>query len=137
MSNFHLKIVSLDGKFYDGDAKQVSLRAIDGEVSILARHIPYLTAIGVGECRVYKEDEEKPRRAACIGGFLSVTKDQVLLAPTTFEWAKDIDEERAKDAKARAEEIIESDSASRNDKEMAKNKLKRAKVRLNVVKKDQ
>ena len=119
MSNFHLKIVSLDGKFYDGDAKQVSLRAIDGEVSILARHIPYLTAIGVGECRVYIEGEDTPRSAACIGGFLSVTKNQVLVAPTTFEWAQDIDAERAKDAKARAEEIIESDSASRNDTEMA------------------
>ncbi|HHU72497.1 MAG TPA: ATP synthase F1 subunit epsilon [Clostridiales bacterium] len=135
MSSFHLKIVSLDGLFFDGEARQVSLRSIDGEVSILAGHIPYVTAIGAGECRVYVEDSDQIRRAACIGGLLTVTKEQVLIAATTFEWAENIDYDRAKVAQTQAEDILSSDSASEHKKEVAKNKLIRANTRLKVVEK--
>ncbi|NLP34328.1 MAG: ATP synthase F1 subunit epsilon [Clostridiales bacterium] len=133
MSSFHLKIVSLDGLFFDGEARQVSLRTIDGEVSILAGHIPYVTAIGAGECRVYVEGADQIRRAACVGGILTVTKEQVLIAATTFEWAENIDYDRAKIAKTQAEGILSSANASDHRKEVARNKLTRAKVRLKVV----
>ena len=135
MSSFHLKIVSLDGMFFDGEARQVSLRAIDGEVSILAGHIPYVTAIAAGECRVYVEGTDQIRRAACIGGLLTVTKEQVLVAATTFEWAENIDYDRAIIAKTQAEDILSSNSANDHRKEVAKNKLRRANTRLKVVEK--
>lgn len=131
--NFHLKIVSLDGMFYDGEAKQVSLRSIHGDISILAGHIPYVTGVGAGECRVYVEGEEKPRRAACIGGFVNVSKEVVLIAATTFEWADKIDYERAERAKSHAESVIASNNVTDHDKELAKIKIKRANVRLSVV----
>lgn len=133
MSSFHLRIVSLDGMFYDGEARQVSLQTIDGEVSILASHIPYVTAIGAGECRIYVEDKDDVRRAACIGGFLSVSKDLVLIASTTFEWAENIDYDRAVKAKTQVESILSSNSSSEHSKEIARNKLKRANVRIKVV----
>ena len=131
MADFHLKIVSPDGVFFDGEARQLSLRSIDGDVAILAGHIPYLTAVGIGECRVYTDDG-KPRRAACCGGLLNVTKEGVFLAPTTFEWAEDIDPERAKHAKEKALSRIEN---PKNDasKQLAKIKLQRAELRLAVA----
>lgn len=133
MNSFHLQIVSLDGIFFDGDASQVSLRTIDGNVSILAGHIPYVSAIGAGECRVYIDNLGTPRRAACIGGFLSVTKEKVLIAATTFEWVENIDYDRAKKAKSRAESIISSKDADEHSLEIAKVKLIRANARINVV----
>jgi len=133
MNSFHLQIVSPDGMFFDGDARQVSLRTIDGEVAILAGHIPYVTAIGAGECRVYTEQSEEPRRAACIGGFLKVSRELVLIAATTMEWVENIDFERAAKAKARAESIISSDKADEHTLELAKIKLVRANTRLKVV----
>lgn len=132
MSSFHLQIVSPDGKFYDGDAFQISVRTLDGEVAIRAKHMPYVTAIGAGECRVYKEQADEPRRAACIGGFLSVSKDMVLLAATTFEWAEDIDMERANKAKEKAESILASNSSDPHSIEIAKIKLTRALTRTKV-----
>ena len=47
---------------------------------------------------------------------LAVTKDNVRLVATTFEWAEDIDADRAQRAKERAEQLIEKakDSASWN-----------------------
>lgn len=133
MNSFHLQIVSPDGKFFDSDAKQVSLRTIDGDISILANHIPYVTAIGIGECRVYIEEKEKPRRSVCMGGFLSVTNELVLIAATTFEWVENIDYERAKNSKTDAENIISSDNTDKHGLEVAKIKLARANARIKVV----
>lgn len=133
MKNFHLQIVSLDGMFFDGEAKRVSLRTITGDIAILAGHIPYVTAIGAGECRVYDDVVDHPRRAACIGGFVSVSKDKVLIAATTFEWAEKIDYERAQKAKDRAESIISSGDSDLHQLELANIKLTRANTRLKVV----
>lgn len=132
MNSFHLQIVSPDGMFFDGEVHQISLRSIDGDIAILAGHVPYVTAIGAGECRVYVEGLEKPRRAACIGGFLRVSKELVLVAATTFEWLEDIDIERAKRAKARAEGIISDSSSDEHSVEIAKIKLIRANTRIKV-----
>lgn len=132
MNSFHLQIVSPDGTFFDGDVRQLSLRTIDGEIAIMAGHIPFVTAIGAGECRVYIENEEKPRRAACIGGFLKVSKELVLLAATTFEWAENIDYDRAHKAKTRAEGIMSSKSDDDHSYNIAKIKLVRANTRIEV-----
>ena len=105
MSTFHLQIVTPDGGFFDGEAEKLIVRAIDGDVCILARHSPYVTALGTGEARVTIDG--KRRRAACAGGMLAVTKDNVRLVATTFEWAEDIDADRAQRAKERAEQLIE------------------------------
>ena len=84
MKNFHLQIVTPDGLVYDGEAGQVSVRSIDGDIAILAGHIPYVTALKDGDCRVYIEDEIK--HAHCSGGLLTVTKDDVRLVSSDFEW---------------------------------------------------
>lgn len=84
MKNFHLQIVTPDGLVFDGDAGQISVRSIDGEVAILAGHIPYVTALADGDCRVYVENEIK--HAHCSGGLLSVTKEIVRLISSDFDW---------------------------------------------------
>ncbi len=133
MAEFQLKIVSPDGVFFDGKAKQLSLRSIDGDVAILAGHIPYLTAVGIGECRVYAEDDSV-KRAACCGGLLNVTKDGVFLAPTTFEWAENIDRDRAEAAKQKALSRLENPK-SEAEKSLAQIKLQRAELRIKISQK--
>ena len=53
MKKFHLQIAAPDGLRYDGDAVQISVRGIEGELAVLAGHIPFVTALKAGECRVY------------------------------------------------------------------------------------
>lgn len=134
MAEFNLKIVSPDGIFFDGSAWQISLRSIDGDVAIMAGHIPYLTAVGIGECRVYAKENSEPRLAACCGGLLNVTHDGVFLAPTTFEWAEDIDKSRAEAAKQKALSKLESPK-NETSKRLAEIKLKRAELRLKIANK--
>ena len=98
MSSLHLQIVTPDGAFFDGPAQRVRVRTIGGDVAILAGHIPYVTALGIGEAAVTTEDGTV-RKAAANGGMLSVTSEMVRVVATTFEWAEDIDVERAKRAR--------------------------------------
>lgn len=130
MATFHLQIVTPDGGFYDGEAEKLIVRTIDGDVCILARHSPYVTALGTGEACVVIEGQR--RRAACAGGMLAVTKKDVRLVATTFEWAENIDAERAKRAKERAEAMIQK-AADKRELEQAQARLKRALTRLSVT----
>ena len=90
MKKFHLEIVTPEGVAYKGDAVQLSVRAVSGSMSVLAGHIPLVTALLNGACRVYREEGE-PMEARCSGGMLSVTKEQVRLLCTSFEFANDSD----------------------------------------------
>ena len=132
MSSFHLQIVTPDGEFFDGSAQRVRVRTIDGDVAILAGHIPYVTALGIGEAAVTAEDGSV-RRAAANGGMLSVTPEIVRVVATTFEWAEDIDVARAQRAKEKAEERIRKAQNAR-ELELARVKLSRALVRMKVGK---
>lgn len=131
MSTFHLQIVTPDGGFFDGEAERVSVRIIDGEAAVLGNHIPYVTALGTGEARVVVDGQT--RRAAASGGMLAVTPGHVRVVATTFEWAEEIDVERAKRAKEDAEQRIQN-AKDPHELQLAKARLSRAQVRLNVAK---
>ena len=132
-NTFKLRIATLDGQIFDGEAEKLLVRTIDGDVCILPGHISYVTALGMGEARVYVNGAIK--RAACIGGLLTVSKDEVRLVPTTFEWAENIDLERAERARAAAEQALK-ERADRSNYEItaAEARLKRALVRSSVAK---
>ena len=65
---------------------------------------------------------------------VSVVNGHVTLVPTTFEWAEDIDLQRANAAADRAKKIIGDKGASDADIRMAQARLKRALVRSSVAK---
>ncbi len=129
MSTYHLTVVSMDGQDFEGEVQKILLRTIDGDVEILARHTDYCTAIGMGTARVTLEDGTE-RKAACIGGMLSVMNGEVRVLPTTWEWSEEIDIERAKAAKARAEERLNDQMLDKEARVRAEAKLYRALVRL-------
>lgn len=86
MKQFKLQIAAPDGLRFDGDATQLSVRGIGGELAVMAGHIPFVTALSDGECRIYTDDNKSIRRAACRGGMLIVSKDVVRLLSSDFEW---------------------------------------------------
>ncbi len=88
MKSFKLQIAAPDGLRYDGEATQLSVRGIAGDLAILAGHIPFVTALKDGECRVYLEDG-KIRRARTRGGMLIVSKETVRLLSSDFEWTEE------------------------------------------------
>lgn len=129
---YHLQIVTPDGKCFDGQAVRLTIPTIDGQVGILARHINYVTALGMGPAKVVTEEGE--RYAACIGGMMAVTNGDVKVVATTFEWADEIDVDRAKASMARAEKMLENPKDA-HTVQYANARIKRARVRLSVAEK--
>ena len=130
MKEFHLEIVTPDGLAFDGIAESLLVHSIDGDVEFLAGHVDYITAIGVGRARIRTGGSD--RFASVSGGFVSVSRGEVKLVATTFEFAENIDVERAKLAKQKAKDIISSSKDSKTI-EIAKLKLQRAISRINVA----
>ena len=132
MTAFPLKIVTPDGLVYDGQAEELIVRTVSGDMGILAGHIDCVAPLGMGRATVLAEG--KKRYGACIGGMVSVVNGHVTLVPTTFEWAENIDLQRANAAADRAKKIIGDKSSSDADIRMAQARLKRALVRSSVAK---
>ena len=128
---FSLKIVTPDGLIFDGQAEKLLVRTTTGDVCILARHIDAVFPLGMGQAIV--EADGQRRTAACIGGLLSVAGGAVTLVPTTFEWADQIDADRAAQSQKRAEGILKKKDASDTEIQLAEARLKRALIRKNVA----
>ena len=128
---FPLKIVTPDGLIFDGQADKLIVRTTTGDVCILARHINAVFPLGMGQAMV--EADGQRRTAACIGGLLSVVDGTVTLVPTTFEWAEDIDRDRAETSYQNAKKVLDDKTASDTDLRLAEARLRRALVRKGVA----
>ena len=128
-NTFHLKIVTVDGLAFEGEVQRLMFRSTHGDLAILARHINYCTAVGMGTAHVVLEDGSE-RTAACIGGMCSMMDNECHLLPTTWEWSEDIDVERAEAAKARAEARLREQKLSEEVRLLTESKLYRALVRI-------
>lgn len=131
MTPFPLKIVTPDGVCYDGMAQMLTVRTIGGDLGIMAGHADLVAPLGMGRATVVIDGQK--RYAACMGGILSVTGDRVDLVPTTFEWADQIDAQRADASYQKAQQILSAKDASDTDLALAEARLKRALVRKNVA----
>ncbi len=128
---FHLQIVTPDGLRFDGQAERLLVPTISGQVAILARHINYVTPLGMGPAKVVTE--AGARHAACIGGMVAVTGDETKVVATTFEWADQIDVARAKASLEKAEALLSQPDLDPHARQVAQARMKRAQVRLSVA----
>ena len=128
--SFKLEIVTPDGLIYDNDASKVIVRTTEGDVGILERHSDYVAALSIGLARIFTAEGE--RRAACAGGMVSVSDGVVRIVASTFEWAEDIDVERALKAKEKAQAKLQQAKRNEYEYKLAEVKLKRSLARLNA-----
>ena len=130
MKEFRLEIVTPDGLVFDDAVESLLVRTNDGDVEFLAGHIDYMASLGTGKARLKIKGES--RLASVSGGFLTVRNGEVKLVAITFEFAENIDIDRARAAAEKAKETL---STTTDDKsiELAKAKLQRALSRINVA----
>lgn len=83
MKTFKLRVTSPDGDSFSGDALMLVVRGVEGELAIMADHVPFVTA--VKPCTVKIETEDEDIEAEIGGGMLSVTKEQTLLLSSSYQ----------------------------------------------------
>ena len=93
MTEFKLKILTPEGVVYDGMAESVIVRTTVGDKGILAKHEPYVAALTIGQAKI--RINGTVRIGAVSSGIVEVTKDQTSILAQSFEWADEIDVERA------------------------------------------
>ena len=84
MSNFKLIVCTPSGNAFEGDASMLTLRGSEGDLAILAGHIPFVTTVVKGECKIVLPDETEQKYQTGTG-LLSVGKDDVTLLVGTFQ----------------------------------------------------
>src|SRR5690625_2232444 len=98
-----------------------------GEIGILPNHIPLITPLIISAVRLKKG--EQTERIAISGGFLEVRDNELTILVQSAERESEIDVERARQAKERAERRLQS-KQDNIDFHRAKLALKRAMNRL-------
>ena len=130
MAPMRLEIVTAERTVYSDDVDVLVAPGIAGELGILPRHAPLLTALRPGEIRIVKDGDES--FMAVSGGFLEVMNNKVTILADTAEQADEIDLERAEEAIRRAEERIASRGADM-DLEGAMSALRRSRARVGIA----
>ena len=87
MSQFDLKITSPDGSLFDGKVSCLFVRGAEGDLAILAGHIPFITTIKPCECKVLFDDGSE-RSGRTESGMLSVAENKATLLSSSFKWNK-------------------------------------------------
>ncbi|MDP2661896.1 MAG: F0F1 ATP synthase subunit epsilon [Dehalococcoidia bacterium] len=132
MAKLRVEIITAERVVLQDDVDMVVAPGTEGQLGILPRHVPLLTALKVGELRLKKGPDEIS--LAITGGFLEVQPDRVIVLADAAERAEEIDVARAEMAKRRAEERL-SKRTSESDLARADASLARSLVRLKIAEK--
>lgn len=124
-----VSVVTPDGPVLEDDYEMVSCKAESGELGILPGHIPLVAPLSINAVRLKRGNTED--KLAVNGGFMEVRPDKVTILAQSAEKPSDIDIERAKQAKERAERRLQS-RQDHIDMLRAELALRRALNRLNV-----
>jgi F-type H+-transporting ATPase subunit epsilon len=116
--------------FEEGGVDSVTLPGSEGQLTVLPRHAPLMTALQSGELVLRRAGEEL--EIALSGGFLEVRDDKVTVLADTAERSEEIDAERAEEARRRAQAQLATREGD-IDVALAMAALQRAQARLRVV----
>lgn len=125
-----LQIVTPVKSVFDGEVDMVIMQTTEGQIGVLTGHAPVTTILGLGSMRVY--DGEKVDYFAVFGGFCEINQQGVTVLADVAEHASEIDEERARQAKERAERRIKERESDLDEKRV-KNALRKSLVRLELT----
>jgi F-type H+-transporting ATPase subunit epsilon len=102
-------VVSAEREVFAGEANFVVLPGESGELGIMPGHTPLITRIKAGAVRIEMADGTE-EFVFIAGGILEVQPKRVTVLADTATRGEDLDEARALEAKARAEELLNSNN---------------------------
>ena len=125
-----LEVVTPQSAIVSEEAQIVVAPGSEGEFGALKGHTTFLTSLKVGTLR-YKDANGKERFLFINGGFAEVLPNKVTILAESAERRQNIDVERAKNAKSRAEKRLAEKDAD-TDLARAEVALRRAVHRLSI-----
>ena len=133
MNTIHVDVVGVEESVYSGEARFVALPGEVGELGIYPRHTPLITRIKPGSVRIERPDGGE-EFIFVAGGILEVQPDRVTVLSDTAIRGKDLDEEKANEARLAAQEAIKN-AASELDLAKATSELAIMAAQLSALRK--
>lgn len=128
MADMHVSVITPDGTIFDHRAKIVNAQTTYGGITIMPGHMPIIVPLTIGELRVTRiTEDDSENYIAVSGGIMEVQTDHVNIIANTAERSRDIDLDRAENAKKEAE-------ASMIRARDAKNKIEFNRARVALAK---
>ncbi len=128
---FKFEVVTPEKVFYSDDVDMVVFNRSDGEMGVLAGHMPMVVAMDIGELKITKGNEVLI--AAVADGFVEITDSGVTAIVDSAEWPEDIDIERANRAMKNAEEKLKEYKNNKKMEVLLKASIQRAKNRIKIA----
>jgi F-type H+-transporting ATPase subunit epsilon len=129
---FQLEIVTPEKKIVDTAATEAQIPGKNGYLGILPGHAPLITELAVGEVTFHAGNNNEEQRLALAWGFAEVLPNKVTILAETAERPSEIDVERARNSKERAEQRLTSGDTN-VDVERSLDALHKAETRLEVA----
>mgnify|MGYP003609930398 CR=1 FL=1 len=107
MKTIQVDVVSAEESIFSGEARFVALPGESGELGVYPRHTPLITRIKPGSVRIEMADGSE-EFVFVAGGILEVQPDCVTVMSDTAIRGKDLDDKKANEAKAAAEEALKN-----------------------------
>lgn len=123
-------ILTPQSKIFSGEADEVLVPTVSGEIGILPNHVSLLTQIMPGELTI--KTGNKTQSIAILGGYLEVNKNQVNILGDYAVRAEDIELAKVEQAKVRAEKAM-SEKVSQEDLAALQGELRRSILELKVA----
>jgi F-type H+-transporting ATPase subunit epsilon len=111
MATIQVDVVSAEEQIFSGAATFVALPGESGELGILPNHAPLITRIKPGAVRIKRADNGQEEFVFVAGGLLEIQPGRVTVLADTAIRGKDLDEAKAVEAKALAEEAMKNASS--------------------------
>ena len=128
---FKLLILTPYGRYFEGNVEFLEVHSTEYNLGILPHHAPLISTVAISKLMVRMAGREL--NYAVGGGVIHVTKEGTKLILDSIERSDEIDVQRAKEAKERAEKRLkESEKDEEIDINRAKLALLKAINRLNV-----
>jgi F-type H+-transporting ATPase subunit epsilon len=130
--NIRIEVVTPEKSVVSDEAQIVVAPGEVGEFGVLTGHTPFMTSLKTGSL-YYRDGSGKERYVFVSGGFAEALPDRVTILADSAERRRDIDVDRAKSAKERAEQRLAKESDPDIDFVRARAALIRSIYRLKMA----
>ncbi|MBI4558863.1 MAG: ATP synthase F1 subunit epsilon [Candidatus Hydrogenedentes bacterium] len=129
---FELSIIIPERVVMKAPVTQVTLPTSQGEITVLAGHMPLISAISPGALKVVKDDGSETYMAISTG-LIQVDPQGVKILADTAEREDEIDEQRAEAARQRATTLMAQTPNEAEDYGLLAQKIEKELARLKVA----
>jgi len=131
----HFTLYSLNGVKFDGDAYEIIIPTLDGEIGVLPDHMPLISVASHGAIMVRRTPTERDDQRevfAISGGTVQVENNQLKVLVDEADSADDLNEQEIKEAFERAKKL-KADAKDSVSLQQAQSMMDRHAVRLQVA----